>query len=879
MIKRLYRKTLPTALAAILSLSSLSFGAYLPLFQRTSDTSTFADGVTHQIVQTFTDQGWINLNVIRVDLSKNLKVVPVTDTYLSGKDTLSNLVQKNPSGSDIVTAINADFFGAATIGSVVKEGQLLTTGVGGDEFASFNVTDSGQAFISYLNGSVNYFTDGYRDYLIDHINKPHLSGDKLIVYDHHWGPESYGNKLGYPIHEVLVVDGVVTEVRRNGLPFQLTEGSYVIAAVGDRIFEIEYRLEVGDQIQLKYDPLLTSLDASIGGGAQLVKEGKVVEKYSQNITGRHPRTGLGISKDRSELILVTVDGRSNSFRGVTQTELAEILIELGAYEAINFDGGGSTQIMGKSPWTGTLNILNYPSDSGERRIFTGLGIEKKLTAFPTLQHVSIKMDQTAMFVGATVALELNAIDTNYDLMGVDPSKIEWSVFGVEGTFNGNAFTPSTAGKGEIQATYNGKKAYKTINVSGDAVKLVVSPAFVELKPSDTVKFSFKVITGTGELVPIQSGMVEALSTDGIGYFDPETGVFTSGMNKTKGIISFKYDGLETYIPVGVGTGEIVLHDFETETGVFSSYPLDVPGSYYEVDGLGLNRSVGAVINYNFTTTDETRAAYLDFLNPKPLPEGTKSIGAWVLGDAGNNHWLRGRVRDVNGVTANITFARNVQWEGYQFVQSELPQNLTWPIVLDRIYLVEVDPTMKDRGAIFIDDITAIVSNASLMEVPPAVDRMKTVLDNPMPAQLKNNPGALVRKAYGLDANEKDRVVYKFEKGIHQFDLVNKAGSIRLNGTDQWTELLALLEKNPRSPMLVAFSDPLKFNDPMEKDLFFELLGKAVDRGTNVLVTVPSSKETMGYDYMNGVKILNVPIAGKGVQVGQLDNILYYEGIK
>jgi hypothetical protein len=63
-------------------------------------------------------------------------------------------------------------------------------------------------------------------------------------------------------------------------------------------------------------------------------------------TDLHPRTSAGISADGNTLILMTVDGRNSSVSlGVSLVELADLMIEYGAADAINLDGGGSTQMI------------------------------------------------------------------------------------------------------------------------------------------------------------------------------------------------------------------------------------------------------------------------------------------------------------------------------------------------------------------------------------------------------------------------------------------------------------------------------------------------------------------------------------------------------
>jgi exopolysaccharide biosynthesis protein len=84
-------------------------------------------------------------------------------------------------------------------------------------------------------------------------------------------------------------------------------------------------------------------------------------------SGRHPRTGVGFSADSTRLFLITVDGRRESDSGMSFTELAAIMLDLGVYEGMNFDGGGSTTMVvdGK--------VVNSPSDkTGERAVGSAL---------------------------------------------------------------------------------------------------------------------------------------------------------------------------------------------------------------------------------------------------------------------------------------------------------------------------------------------------------------------------------------------------------------------------------------------------------------------------------------------------------------------------
>ena len=67
-------------------------------------------------------------------------------------------------------------------------------------------------------------------------------------------------------------------------------------------------------------------------------------QFDSDITrGRYPRAALGITP--FELIAVVCDGRSDADAGMTLPELAATMVELGAVEAINLDGGGSASLL------------------------------------------------------------------------------------------------------------------------------------------------------------------------------------------------------------------------------------------------------------------------------------------------------------------------------------------------------------------------------------------------------------------------------------------------------------------------------------------------------------------------------------------------------
>lgn len=101
-------------------------------------------------------------------------------------------------------------------------------------------------------------------------------------------------------------------------------------------------------------PKLTKwkVKTAIGGGPVLVQQSKVyiTNNEENKFTGKaindaHPRTAMGYTKD-GKLIVLAVEGRNpGKAEGATLTELAEIFVAFGCYEALNLDGGGSSCLL------------------------------------------------------------------------------------------------------------------------------------------------------------------------------------------------------------------------------------------------------------------------------------------------------------------------------------------------------------------------------------------------------------------------------------------------------------------------------------------------------------------------------------------------------
>jgi Phosphodiester glycosidase len=111
--------------------------------------------------------------------------------------------------------------------------------------------------------------------------------------------------------------------------------------------------------------------ALVGGWPRIVRSGASVAAAADSVEGtgpkfsaaRHPRSAVGITRGGDTLLLVAVDGRQAASVGMSLSELAQTMLGLGAWDALNLDGGGSTALVVRD------SVVSSPSDpTGERAV-------------------------------------------------------------------------------------------------------------------------------------------------------------------------------------------------------------------------------------------------------------------------------------------------------------------------------------------------------------------------------------------------------------------------------------------------------------------------------------------------------------------------------
>ena len=121
-------------------------------------------------------------------------------------------------------------------------------------------------------------------------------------------------------------------------------------------------------------------DEALAAGPLLLASGSP-QAHTLSLTARHPRTAFGLSADRKTAWMVVVDGRQPlTSAGATLPEMAEIFRRLGAADALNLDGGGSSAMVISND--GAARLLNSP-------IHVGIpGLER-----PSANHLGVRVPE------------------------------------------------------------------------------------------------------------------------------------------------------------------------------------------------------------------------------------------------------------------------------------------------------------------------------------------------------------------------------------------------------------------------------------------------------------------------------------------------------
>lgn len=322
-----------------------------------------APGFKHITIMRSNEKGMLTAHVLDIDPKEGYQFRPaLARGVIAGREALSEISRRNQA----LAAINASYFassgeilGLTKIDSTVVSTTYLTR-------SAFGIAADGKVMIGQVgyNGTVN-LADG-TVLSVSGVNNER-GEDGLVLYNSYYDTSTRSNQYG---KEYIVKNNKVIAINQADSP--LSTDSVVVSAHGASMEKLA-QVKVGDPMNIIEDlgPEWNQAVQILGVGPMLVKDNSVYlttknEEFGNDVAGgRAPRTAVGITKDQ-HILLVVVDGRQEHSVGYTLLELALFMQEMGAVDAVNFDGGGSSEMILQN------EIINRPSDGNERKIGSAL---------------------------------------------------------------------------------------------------------------------------------------------------------------------------------------------------------------------------------------------------------------------------------------------------------------------------------------------------------------------------------------------------------------------------------------------------------------------------------------------------------------------------
>ncbi|MEV6165825.1 phosphodiester glycosidase family protein [Streptomyces sp. NPDC052052] len=359
-----------------------------------------AERITHRLA----DGKRVSISILTVRQSARVTVAPVVGDHLATTETVGRMAKQ----ARAVAAVNGSFFDAAKspafsgypgdpLGILVTDGELISEAANGrtalilpepgapariDEVRSalrLSVPDGASRELDGVDrvpgrivgcggvGGDRLAATGMPEQRPRH-NQLCLDDSEIVAFTPDWGVHSPPGGPG-SVEAVLDADGRVTQLRTPA-GGEIPRTASTLVGVGEGADWLRSHAAPGQPVARDTNVtdtagrnILAPGVSVLGAGPALLRRGKVwINDAANGFTAgtaaeRQPRTAAGIKKDGS-LLLVVFDGRTSASAGVTLREAAVLLRELGAVDAMNLDGGGSSTMVVRD------RVFNRPADPG-----------------------------------------------------------------------------------------------------------------------------------------------------------------------------------------------------------------------------------------------------------------------------------------------------------------------------------------------------------------------------------------------------------------------------------------------------------------------------------------------------------------------------------
>ena len=354
--------------ALILAMPGIAAAATSIAGYRTLRAERIAPGVVHEVYQRFTPNEAVHVARVGRDAPYALRSVS-GNRFLHGRNETTSEICKR---TKCLVAVNGDFWSGSEglLGALVHHGELLRSPTGAH--FQFVVGPDGKPTAGPITWHGRFIESDGTSVSFNGVNVPRKSKDGIVLYSRKFarstktdrsgtelvvsmqsGPPRLGQPATVRLEKIFIGQGNT----------KINDGNLVLSGSGkgaEALRLLWHRAKNGVVERTFTIRLRTTPDAleSIGGTPILIRDGKPAYDNASTafVQAQHPRTIVGWTK-KGETLLVTVDGRQlGHSAGMTIPEAARMMLKLGAVDAINLDGGGSTTFVVRG------KVLNKPSD-------------------------------------------------------------------------------------------------------------------------------------------------------------------------------------------------------------------------------------------------------------------------------------------------------------------------------------------------------------------------------------------------------------------------------------------------------------------------------------------------------------------------------------
>lgn len=557
----------------------------------------------------------LNLFYTTTDITNPSVDLRVTkgNNAVDGIATLSSMT-KSASTADAryFAGVNADFFaGTRPCGATVVNGDpYYAINNGWDCWYMTTEREVGLGRIIFKATA----SAGGRQHSVTSIN-----GDRgenaLVIYTSrkgsNTGTNSYGSEVATEIVEGALGYSGTAKLRVKNAPAtagSMSIGSSVVLSGHGTGRDFVAALAEGDIVEVAFQSEYPQ-DGNIvqmAGGLPVILSNNVTldtDDAIDHLPANHPRTAIGYDATATKVVMLVVDGRTTLSAGCSTKALADIMRYLGCTEALNFDGGGSSEL-----YTTSLGVRNNPSDGKERTVCNAVWAvstspaDNEVAEIQFEYHTTFSMPRYGYFKPV-----IYAYNKYGDLLSTDFNDFTLSCDSALGTIvdGGSTLFANGTGVHVLTASYGDVTATLPIEIGSAAPEFINKSIILDNNREYSVEVAANV---NGSLMRVDNEALLWSSTDeAVVTVDDSGGVrgVSEGTAKVSGCVDTFFDELTVNVQIPTGRYVPVFGQLDDSTFDISKVGVDDVDVVASDEGIVLNYSVKNSRNANVTLTATT----------------------------------------------------------------------------------------------------------------------------------------------------------------------------------------------------------------------------------------------------------------------------------